>query len=101
VVAYNKREHSALFGMTPEQVISDPVKEWHLRLRRFPWLARVGGTAKRAQVDPNAPALWSFVRVAMKRTGAHYFAKETSTTATAYSHSLFQVRPPNFCYILI
>ena len=45
----------------------------------------------RAQIDPRAPPLGSFVRVAMKRSGAHTFAKETDTHATAFSHALYQV----------
>lgn len=90
VAAYNKRVHSALHGMTPEQVISNPVNEWRLRLRRYPWLARRGGTPKRASIDPRALPLGSWVRVRMDRVGEH-FKKGTDATATKYSHSVYQI----------
>lgn len=77
--------------MTPAEVINDEAKEFMLRLHRYPWLGEHGGMPVRAQFDPRAPRLGSFVRVAMKRSGAHTFAKETDTHATAFSHALYQV----------
>jgi hypothetical protein len=91
VHAYNHRVHSALYGMTPAEVINNEEKEFMLRLHRYPWLAQPGGRPVRAQIDPHAPQLGTFVRVAMKRSGAHTFAKETDTHATAFSHALYQV----------
>lgn len=91
VKAYNNRIHSALHGMTPAEVINNEEKEWMLRLWRYPWLAVKGGTPVRAQIDPRAPPLGSFVRIAMKRSGKHTWAKETDTHATAFSHALYQI----------
>ena len=89
--AYNNRVHSALYGMTPAEVINDEVKEFNLRLLRYPWLGQPDGVPVRCQVDPHAPPVGSFVRVAMKRTGAHTYAKETDTHATAFSHAIYQI----------
>ena len=91
VYAYNHRVHSALNGMTPAEVINDELKEFKLRLHRYPWLAHLGGIPVRAQIDPRAPPIGSFVRVLMQRKGVHAFAKETDTHATRFSHALYQI----------
>ena len=88
IATYNKRVHSALHGMTPEEVITSPAKQWLLWELRFPHLHQ--GQPRRAELDPNAPPIGSFVRIAKKRS-ERQFVKETNPLSTAYSNAIYQV----------
>ena len=88
IATYNRRVHSALHGMTPEEVIMNPAKEWLLWEQLFPHLHQ--GRPRRAELDPHAPPLGSFVRIAKKRS-ERQFVKETDPLSTAYSNAIYQV----------
>lgn len=85
------REHSALYGMTPIQVIDNPLYEWRLWERRFPHLKR-NEPPPRAKFDRRAPPIGSFVRVRMKRSDpGRRFLKETDPVQPSHSHAIYQV----------
>lgn len=99
ISAYNHRIHSALHGLTPDEVLNNAENEWRLWELRFPHLAR-NELPQRALLDPRAPPLGSFVRVAHKRTepGRH-FTKETDPTAPTFSMAVYQVVGYNLMYV--